>query len=464
MKRYLLFILLLACSTALRAQQKAALSAASSSCTATSCISVSVDPTQGGTTFTVTANASGNTIQFEASGDGGTSWVALNATPSNSTTAATSTSSTGVWQANVAGYTNIRMRMSTLVGGTTTVSMIQSTASARAGGGGGVGTIAIPATVSGATSGGIPCFDSTTDMNTSGVIVVNDAITGGGAGACAKDSGIPVYTGARAAVATNTVVGVGALAANGSTTDTHESAFGNGALAAQAGTGGDNAAFGYQALNAFNGGTGSNSAVGSLAGLRVSTGTNNVMFGQNACSNTTTGTQQVCLGSNTQPNAAADTNECVIGFNFSGAGSNTCTVGNASVTDVYLGSSTPNAVAHAKGYDVVNTVLVSATAPTIAGAGCGGSAASITASNGTAAFKIGVGTAPTSACTITMPAATTGWNCWASDITTQSTTVSMQRQTGAESTTSVIITNFSDVTAPASFVANDVLKVGCLAD
>jgi hypothetical protein len=108
--------------------------------------------------------------------------------------------------------------------------------------------------------------------------------------------------------------------------------------------------------------------------------------------------------------------------------------------------------------------LISLTAPTIAAGGCGGAAASITANNGTAAFKIGVGTTPGSACTVTMPAATTGWNCAASDITTQSTTVSMQRQTGAESTTSVTITNFSDVTAPAAFVANDVLKVICMAD
>jgi hypothetical protein len=106
----------------------------------------------------------------------------------------------------------------------------------------------------------------------------------------------------------------------------------------------------------------------------------------------------------------------------------------------------------------------SGTAPTIAGAGCGGSAASITANNGTAAFKINVGTAPGSACTVTLPSAATGWNCSASDITTQTTNVSMQRQTGAESTTSVTITNFSDLTVATAFVANDVLKVTCAAD
>jgi len=109
-------------------------------------------------------------------------------------------------------------------------------------------------------------------------------------------------------------------------------------------------------------------------------------------------------------------------------------------------------------------IIMSATTPTIAAAGCGGAAASILANNGTAAFKIGVGTTPGSACTVTLPAATTGWNCSASDITTQTTAVSMQRQTGAESTTSVTITNFSDLTVATAFVANDVLKVTCFAD
>jgi hypothetical protein len=55
-------------------------------------------------------------------------------------------------------------------------------------------------------------------------------------------------------------------------------------------------------------------------------------------------------------------------------------------------------------------LLISTTAPTIAGAGCGGSAASIANNNGTAAFTINVGTAPTSGgCTITLPTAANGW-------------------------------------------------------
>jgi len=118
----------------------------------------------------------------------------------------------------------------------------------------------------------------------------------------------------------------------------------------------------------------------------------------------------------------------------------------------------------ATNYRVASTLLISGTAPTIAAGGCGGAAASIIANNGTGAFKIGVGTTPGSACTITMPAATTGWNCHADDITTQSASVFVQKQTGAESTTSVTITNFNTSAAATAYVASDVLKVTCNAD
>lgn len=54
----------------------------------------------------------------------------------------------------------------------------------------GSSTIAIPATISGATSGGIPCFDSSTDMNTTVALTVNVLPKGGGAGACPSNSSI----------------------------------------------------------------------------------------------------------------------------------------------------------------------------------------------------------------------------------------------------------------------------------
>lgn len=124
---------------------------------------------------------------------------------------------------------------------------------------------------------------------------------------------------------------------------------------------------------------------------------------------------------------------------------------------------TANGAIKSASYSVVN-VLANATAPTILAAGCGGSGASITANNGTATFNVNVGTGPTAAgCTITMPAATTGWNCQVSDQTTQSTSVSMQKQTGAVSTTSVVLQNFSDVTVATAPTASDLYHVACSA-
>lgn len=178
-----------------QAQQKLALSASSTDCsTAGSCLSINLitsGPTKGnvavgGSTITVGANASSNTLQFEASGDGGTTWVALNATPSNSTTAATSTTSTGVWQANLTGYTNVRVRMSTLSGGTSTVSIVTSTASAKSGGGGGLApnTPGIPtsngpnliyASNYGVKAAGVRYFDASMTNTGKNVTVNNDA-------------------------------------------------------------------------------------------------------------------------------------------------------------------------------------------------------------------------------------------------------------------------------------------------
>lgn len=116
------------------------------------------------------------------------------------------------------------------------------------------------------------------------------------------------------------------------------------------------------------------------------------------------------------------------------------------------------------GAGVHGTLWVSQTAPTIAAGGCGGAAASILDSNGTAAFAVGVGTAPGTTCTITMPTAAHRWVCQGTDITTNSTSVSQVKQTSASTTTSLVLTNYSDVSVATAFVASDVLQVICAAD
>jgi hypothetical protein len=114
-------------------------------------------------------------------------------------------------------------------------------------------------------------------------------------------------------------------------------------------------------------------------------------------------------------------------------------------------------------YYVATNMIFSATAPTIAGAGCGGSSASIPNNNGTLAFTINVGTAPTSGgCTVTLPTAATGWYCDATDFTTNSTGIFQLKQTGG-STTSAVIQNFSDVAVATAPTANDIWRVSCKA-
>jgi hypothetical protein len=198
---------------------------------------------------------------------------------------------------------------------------------------------AFPLTVSGATSGGIPCFTSTTTEASSAAITVNDAITGGGAGACAQDSGIPVYTGARASVASNLALGPGALSANTSGTDTQETAVGQNALHAETGLSGTgNTAIGQGALLVNNGGQ-FNTAVGRNAGSGVISGGSDTFVGASSCP-AATGGNITCIGTSTQVASAADANETMLGAAVIGAGSNTTTVGNASTTDVFFGGAT----------------------------------------------------------------------------------------------------------------------------
>ncbi len=107
-------------------------------------------------------------------------------------------------------------------------------------------------------------------------------------------------------------------------------------------------------------------------------------------------------------------------------------------------------------------LLISSTAPTILAAGCGGSGASIVANNGTAAFEVNVGTSNTGACSITLPTATTGWACYATDVTTTSVSVSQTKQSGLGGVTSVTLQNYTDVSATGAWVDSDKLIVSCL--
>lgn len=108
-------------------------------------------------------------------------------------------------------------------------------------------------------------------------------------------------------------------------------------------------------------------------------------------------------------------------------------------------------------------LTISATAPTVASGGCtGGAGTVITNSNGTAYFTatVGTGCSGSQPIVFTLPAASTGWICWARNVSNAAT--SSPAQTGAVSTTSVTITNYVRTTGVAgAWTDSDVVVVGC---
>lgn len=111
-------------------------------------------------------------------------------------------------------------------------------------------------------------------------------------------------------------------------------------------------------------------------------------------------------------------------------------------------------------YDTTN-LLISGAAPTISSGF--GTSPSISANNGTAAFRVNVGTGGAATTGVVgLPTATTGWNCTCTDITTASTTVFLCKQT-ASSTTTATIGNFNTAGAAAAWVASDIVAMSCFA-
>lgn len=278
-------------------------------------------------------------------------------------------------------------------------------------------TITFPVTVAGTvTSGGIPYFNSTTQASSSAILNTNILVKGGGAGGAPTNSSI-TDNGTTISSAELVSLTVAGSASNAALTLTGTPFAGTGTTSFP--------------LVYLNGGTGP-----------TTFSTSGTYYGINAVN---------AFGGNFMDyhvNGGASVYKVDASGNVTTSG----TV-NAAI------SFSPSLKNNSTG-----SVLIFTAAPTIAGAGCGGSAASIAAHNGTASFTINVGTAPTSGgCTVTLPAASTAWNCSVNDKTTISTAVSMQKQTGADSTTSVTFQNFSDITVATAPVANDIYSVSCFA-
>ena len=486
----------------------ATLSAAASTCTTTNvCLALPINPNVGGVTFTVSANATSNTIQFEATANGGATWVALNATPSNSATAASSTTSTGTWQANVAGYTSVRVRMSSLVSGTTTVTLSTSTASARAGGGGGGGGAVTGCSTSGGvayengTANTLTCeanltwssannslvASNTTATQTTPLAIFNanssdNCVTSLGASPVCIYAGTGdewgLYISGNAAVEDN----VG-LVINDTQTTTgvfpsgyifwdqsqglvlvanHSSDIPQAQIALGENDGDPNgvSASIIMACNVpdprvmYEGGSS-----GLVVNASVNCNTGEIEAGDVA-SGTHTGFFSIADGAGTHklsmkaPGTMSADAEWDYPISAGTAGQVLTSQGGAGTPMTWTASTFPT------------NVLISNTAPSVAANGCGTTGASIASNNGTAAFKVNVGTTNSGACTITMPTATTDWVCSATDITTTSTTVSQTKSvpTSGHLTTEITLQNYTDVSGTHAWVDSDVIAVSCMGE
>jgi len=131
---------------------------------------------------------------------------------------------------------------------------------------------------------------------------------------------------------------VGRDALNSLTSGAGNTAVGYQALDATT-TGNYNTVVGYQAATALPAGANTNTAIGyqSLtAGNNASTD-HNTCVGYASGDVITSGHSCTIIGSGADPGGATNTNETVIGYDATGQGSNSVTLGNASVTAVYMG-------------------------------------------------------------------------------------------------------------------------------
>jgi hypothetical protein len=138
-----------------------AISASGATCATTNaCIGLILQNTAAASTSSVVITLVGGftgTIQFEASADGGNTFVSVPGTPAAGGTAVTSATAAGVWNFSLPAYTNVRARASAFASGPLTVTIQASTASVSTGPAGNIsglaGTLAGQPSVGGPSGG-----------------------------------------------------------------------------------------------------------------------------------------------------------------------------------------------------------------------------------------------------------------------------------------------------------------------
>jgi hypothetical protein len=141
------------------------------------CINLTLSNTTPIFTSTASITLSGTftgTFQFEASGDNGTTYVALACTPIAGGATQTATTVAGTWTCSIAALTNMRVRASAAVTGAAVTTIVASAPSGGSGGGGGGGsggavpTLTFPAAVT-----SLNCYGDSIIAGTNGTANAN---------------------------------------------------------------------------------------------------------------------------------------------------------------------------------------------------------------------------------------------------------------------------------------------------
>ena len=127
-------------------------------------------------------------------------------------------------------------------------------------------------------------------------------------------------------------------------------------------SGGGNTAVGFEALKTISTGT-TSTAVGHEA-LELATGSSNTAVGYEAGNVISTGIENTIIGGFSNPSANNATNETVLGSGATGQGSNKVTLGNSSVTDVYMAQDS-GATVHCAGVNFPDSQVASSDANTL---------------------------------------------------------------------------------------------------
>ena len=110
-----------------------------------------------------------------------------------------------------------------------------------------------------------------------------------------------------------------------------------------------------------------------------------------------------------------------------------------------------------------SVIFASPTAPTVTSAG---TSPAVAGSNGTLTFRVNVGTGGTATTIVmAMPAATTGWNCDAENLTGNAANRANQQVVQQSSTTTAVTVQNQTISTGAAlaFTASDIVRFLCIA-